>query len=285
MRNRAWIVAGFSMVLGLIAPVAPGQAGSAQTTGTPGAGALETPQGLPPAEQVFEKYIEAIGGEEKVHSIKNRRIVGTFLGEPFEFKANLRIWWESDGRFHQNVSEPAGLRYNIFANKPYTWVQVQDREPRFLGGMQRIELLDTADFYGEANYKNRYTEYKTVGKGKVLDQEVYVVKAVAKSGRPHMLYFNIETGLLVGTRAPTMNKDGKAREMVVRLGDYKPFGGVLYPTRLEQQFVGSKETTRYQYNEIEVNVDDSHDYTPPAVVIEQYKQALANDAAKEAGGG
>ncbi len=273
MRNWTWIIAGCSLVLWLGLPsVSAAQPGA----GSPASAAT---QDLPEAGQIFERYIEAIGGEEKVHSIRNRRIEGTYLGEPFEFKANLRVWWESDGRFHQKVSEPAGLRYNIFVNGEYTWVQVMDRDPQFLGGYQRAELFDTADFYGEANYKNRYAEYKTVGAGTAQGQPVYVIRAVTHTGRPHMLYFSQETGLLLGTRAPTMDKNGKPREMMVRLMDYKPFGGVLYPTRLEQQFAGSQETSRYHYTKIEVNVDDVHDYTVPPVVIEEYQKALANDAA------
>ena len=274
MRNWAWIVTGGALLFGL-GPVSP-------VTAQPGSMVPNDSQDLPAAEQIFEHFIEAIGGEEKIHAIKNRRIEGTYLGDPFEFKATLRVWWESDGRFHQAVSEPAGLRYNIYANGEYTWVQVMDRDPQFLGGMQRIELFDTADFYGEANYKNRYKEYKTVGVGKAQGQPVYVVRAITKSGRPHMLYFSQETGLLLGTRAPTMDKNGKAREMMVRLSEYKPFGGVLYPTRLEQQFAGSKDISRYHYTEMRVNVDDGHDYSVPPIVVEQYKQALANDAAEAA---
>lgn len=259
------------------------------------AGALAQPAGLnptaprsaeneplPEAAEVFERYIEAIGGREAIQKIKNRRIEGTFQGEPFEFRANLQVWWESDGRFHQNVSEPAGLRYNIYANGEYTWVQLHDQEPHFLGGMQRIELLDTADFHGEANYEERYKEITTIAAAKADEQPVYVIRAVTHANRPHTLYFNRDTGLLVGTRVPTMGRDKQIREMTVRLGEYKPYGGVLYPTLLEQQFAGSPEISEYRYSKIEVNVEDDHDYSVPSIVVEQYEQALANDAAKAA---
>ncbi|USN99593.1 MAG: hypothetical protein H6810_02710 [Phycisphaeraceae bacterium] len=234
---------------------------------------------LPPAEEIFERYIEAIGGREKIDQIHNRRIEGTFAGEPFEFRASLKIWWEEDGRYHQFVSEPAGLRFNIMRNGDYTWVQVQDKDPSFLGGMQRVELIDTADFTGEVNYKNRYREYRTVGKAKADEQPVWVVQAITHIGRPHMLYFNRDTGLLVGTRVPTTGKDNKPHEMMVRVGNYQEFGGVLYPTLVQQQFVGTDRTSEYRYTSIEVNVDDGHDYTVPDSIKAAYEEALANSPA------
>lgn len=196
----------------------------------------------------------------------------------FEFRANLKIWWEHDGKYHQRVAEPAGLHYDLYAVDGYTWSVVMDREPEPLGGVQRQELLDTADFYGEANYKNRYKEYQTVREAKAGDTEIYVVRAVTPIGRPHTLFFAKETGLLIGNRVPVTGPNNSLRDMTVRIEGYKEFGGVLYPTVFTQEFGNNVKPNKFTFTEMEVNVDDGHEYTVPDSIRERF------DAAKDAEG-
>ena len=230
---------------------------------------------LPEAAEVFERYIEAIGGREAIEKITNRRITGTYTGDPFEFKANLQVWWEADGRYHQRVSEPAGLRYELFAVGRVTWSVVMDREPDPIGGVQRQELLDTADFTGEVNYKNRYKKIEIVRKAKAGDQEIYIVRATTHAGRPHTLYFATDTGLLIGTRVPVSGTKNSIRDMTVQILDYKDIGGVLYPTRFVQSFTNEKQTkpNEFVFSKIEVNVTDGHEYPIPEKVREKFESS------------
>lgn len=237
---------------------------------------------LPDAASIFERHIEAIGGRDKVFSITNRRITGTYTGTPFEFRANVRIWWESDGRFHQRVSEPAGLRFDFHVNGDYTWATWQDGEPVALGGLQRLELLDTADFYGEANYENRYKSIETVGSARADGRPIYVVQAVTHADRPHRLFFDQETGLLVGTQVPAMTDGGRIREMTLRISDYKDFGGVLYPTRMHQQVAGIDSRNVYHFTAISVNADEPHDYEVPEKIKREWDEARARAAQENA---
>lgn len=243
---------------------------------SPVPGVLRQPsQDLPDAASIFERHIEAIGGRDKVFSITNRRITGTYTGAPFEFRANVRIWWESDGRFHQRVSEPAGLRFDFHVNGDYTWATRQGGEPTVLGGLQRLELLDTADFYGEANYEKRYKSIETVGAARAEGRPIYVVQAVTHADRPHRLFFDQETGLLVGTQVPAMTDGGRIREMTLRISDYKDFGGVLYPTRMHQQVAGLETRNVYHFTAITVNTDDPHDYEVPEQIRQEWDEAKA----------
>jgi hypothetical protein len=227
---------------------------------------------LPEAAEIFERHVEAIGGWDAVDAMQNRRITGTYTGKPFEYAARLQVWWERDGRFHQRVVEPGGLRYELFANGDRAWVKVLDQEPTPLMGVRRIELLDTSDFLGEANYKARYKSIETLARAKAEGKDVWVVKAVTQAGRPHTLYFSVESGLLVGTRVPASSDSGM-RELTVRLLDYEEFGGVLYPTRVVQQFQGDPETNEFRYTKIEINTDDEHDYTVPEAVEQAFVEA------------
>lgn len=236
---------------------------------------------LPAAEDIFEHYVEAIGGWDALNSLKNRRISGTYSGQPFEYTARLQVWWERDGRFHQKVVEPGGLRYELFANNGRTWMKIMDKDPMPVLGSRHSEVLDTADFLGEANYHDRYKSIQTVGKAKADGEDVWVVQAITQSGRPHSLFFSVESGLLRGTRVPVTSDKGM-REMTVRLFDYVDAGGVLFPSRLEQQFKGDAAINKFDYTSIEVNADDEQDYTVPEAVEKVFAEI---EARAEAGGG
>jgi hypothetical protein len=126
--------------------------------------------------EIFDRYIEALGGWDALSAQKNRRIKGTFEGDPFQFKASVTIWWEADERYHLNIREPAGLYYDLFAVEGMTWSVVMNREPTPIGRVQRQEILDTAEFLGEANYKRRYSQIETMGEAKAGETPVYIVR-------------------------------------------------------------------------------------------------------------
>ena len=148
-----------------------------------------------------------------------------------------------------------------------------DREPTPIGRVQRQELLDTADFYGEANYKDRYKEYKTVREAKAGDTEIYVIRAVTPAGRPHTLFFAKESGLLIGNRVPVTGPNESLRDMTVRIDGYKDFGGVLYPTVFTQEFGNGVKPNTFVFTEIEVNVDDDYEYPVPESIREVFEAA------------
>ena len=236
---------------------------------------------LPEAEEIFERYIEAIGGREKIEKIKNRRITGTYQGDPFEFRANVTVWWDAEGGFQQRVAEPAGLKYELFAVDDMTWSVIMDGEPTPMGGVQRQELLDTADFYGEANYKNRYKEIRTAREAQAGETPIYIVNARTHAGRPHTLFFDQETGLLIGNRVPVSGPNNTMRDMTVRIQNYKDIGGVLYPTLFIQDFGGDTKPNRYEFTEIKVNVDDGHEFVVPDSIREVFEASEEEAAAEE----
>ena len=243
---------------------------------------------LPAAAEIFERHIEAIGGQDAIDALQNRRITGTYSGVPFDYTARLQVWWERDGRYHQKVIEPGGLRYQLYANNGRTWMQIMDNEPAPILGSRHVEMMDTSDFLGEANYAERYKSMKTAAKAKADGMDVWVVQAITQLGRPHTLFFSVESGILQGTRVPVTSENG-IREMTVKLYDYVDAGGVLYPSRIVQQFAGDTAKNEFRYTKIEVNAEDEHDYSVPAeieqVFVELEQQAESGEAPAPASDG
>ncbi len=228
----------------------------------------ETAQAMPAAEQIFERYIDAIGGETAVRSIRNRRIEGTFEGAPFDSAARLKVWADAPDKIHIQIRQPLGVRLDIYYTGDYGWETINDGEPRPIYGPRLVELAESAQFYGEAGYKDRYSEYETVGAGEYEGDPVWAVRAVSEAGRARRLFFDQATGLFVAEQSSVarMGESGtlEARFVEVWHGNYTEIGGVLYPTHQEQKIDGDEDRIIFDYKSVRVNVDDEHDYYPPA---------------------
>lgn len=218
----------------------------------------------PAAEDVFRGYVDAIGGEEAVRAIRNRRLTGRYEGPPLKFAARLKVWQDAPDRYHLQIAEPAGFEYDLVFNGEIGWERSSEFPPRRILGAKSFELAETAQFFGEADWEARYPQRKMLGELDFFGTPVWVVAVVSRFNREHVLYFDKQTNLIIATRTIARDEKGAERQLQVSLSDYKPFGRVLYPTQIVQQWSGSEERTALTYQRVEINVDDPHVYDPPA---------------------
>lgn len=234
---------------------------------------------LPKPEEIFSRYVEAIGGKEKMKEITSRRVDGRYVGRPFDFAARLTLWQEYPNKFHLKIHEPAGETIELAFDGKVGWERQPGIGLRLVEGIRLKELRDTADFWGEANWEERYLTMETVG---IIDsfagEPAYAIHVKTLSGREKMLVFSKTTGLYLGTRTLTVSPDtGEPAEFESILKPYKEFGGVKFPTGMIQHFVKGNETTTIDYAKVEINSEEKHDFSPP----EELKKALDAEKAGE----
>ncbi len=220
---------------------------------------------LPKAEDLFELYIKNIGGHDKVFAQENRRITGVFDGAPFKFAARLTTWLEAPDKLRTKIAEPAGRVIEIGYDGEQAWRRIDGGKVVVLDGTQADSLRDAADFYGQANYKDRYVSTQTVGVGELLERTVYIVKAVWPSGTTEHVLFDRESGLYVGVQYRVPVGEGEFRDILTIVDAYKDFEGVKYPTRITQMTSDGEIQAVYDYRDVSVDVDDGFDdYAPPS---------------------
>ncbi len=222
------------------------------------------PATLPSADEIFEKHIEAIGGRDAIFAQTSRRISGIYEGPPFEFPVRLTLWQDAPNRFHLRLAEPAGATMDIGYDGENGWRQLSGSSAVSMTGQDLSELRQTAEFFGESNYKERYTARQTVGTALLAGRSVYVVGVVTPDKREMYVMFDMETGLFTGTRTKFVDPAGATREMISIVSEYEDAGGVLYPRRIEQLIGGLEERITYVYRKVEVDIEpDGHVYAMP----------------------
>jgi photosynthetic reaction center cytochrome c subunit len=155
--------------------------------------------GAPSADQVFDKYLQAVGGAQKAAAITSIVFKGTYQGYA-EPKASADIYVKAPNQRTMIVHTDAGDRTTAYdgrngwmaapaMDKPFPLMTYTD------GDLDALRLDAVLSF--PAGIKQAMTK-PLVGASSIDDKDVVVVQGTANGGRsPIKLYFDKQSGLLV----------------------------------------------------------------------------------------
>jgi len=191
------------------------------------------PQGLPSADQILSKYVQALGGEQAIRKITSRIITGTqFIptgpGGTMPVPAVI-----------ERSQKAPNLVVNFYRTPTYTisdgfdgskaWSQDLRGRVTEPGATDQMRAKRVADFYLPLNLKQTYTQMQVRGVENVNGHDAYVVIARPQGDRVERLYFDVQTGLLVRKWSSLATPVGEA-PFQVDYDDYRDTGsGVKFP--------------------------------------------------------
>jgi photosynthetic reaction center cytochrome c subunit len=158
----------------------------------------QTP-GVPSADQVFDKYLQAVGGAQKAAAVTSIVFKGTYEGYA-EPKAPVDIYVKAPNQRTMIVHTDAGDRTTTY-NGNNGWMAAPAMDKPFplityTGGDLDGARLD-AVLSLPAGIKQAITR-PVVGSTTIDDKDVMLVQGVASGGRSSIkLYFDKQSGLLV----------------------------------------------------------------------------------------
>jgi len=191
------------------------------------------PQGLPPADQILSKYVQALGGEQAIRKITSRVITGTqFIptgpGGTVPVPAMI-----------ERSQKAPNLVVNVYRTPTYTiadgfdgskaWSQDLRGRVSEPGATDQMRAKRDADLYLPLDLKQTYTQMQVRGVENVNGHDAYVVIARPQGDRVERLYFDVQTGLLVRKWSSLATPVGEA-PFQVEYEDYRDTGsGVKFP--------------------------------------------------------
>jgi hypothetical protein len=155
--------------------------------------------GAPSADQVFDKYLQAVGGAQKAAAITSIVFKGTYQGYA-EAKAPVDIYVKAPNQRTMIVHTDGGDRTTTCdgsngwmaapaADKPFPVIRYTN------GDLDALRLDAVLSF--PAGIKQALTK-PLVGSSSIDDKDVVVVQGTANGGRSSIkLYFDKQSGLLV----------------------------------------------------------------------------------------
>jgi hypothetical protein len=226
--------------------------------------------GLPTADQLFDKYLRALGGRPAVDEIKTRLTKVTLLrpklvnsGTPRAAILNRGETWtmetfqKAPDKYLAVITTPQGVIYQGF-NGSVGWTRTPGGTREMNSG-EVARIKRQADLSKDLKLKDQYSRMSVTGAEKIGDREAYVVEAMSLDQKIEKLFFDTESGLLLRRTVFTETKLGLDPEQT-DYEDYRAVDGIRLPfvvrtSYLDDNHLGTTRTlTEVKHN---MPIDDA----------------------------
>ncbi len=216
--------------------------------------------GAPDAEQVLDKYIQSIGGAEKLAGLTSIAAKGTFQTYGVPKKYPLEMFAKAPDQRTVIVHELAGGDTIDTYDGREAWTVAPavltplPIEERTGGEVENAKLTAALTFPGQIK---RLLQQWRVGPPAVIeDRDVTLVQGTMNGRFPVNLYFDDESALLTRTVAYADSPVGLA-PMQVDYGDYRDIAGIKLPFKTVVTWLDGRTTVQLTGVQLNVGVDAS----------------------------
>jgi len=244
------------LLLPVFAVAALAQGGQQKPADSKPAGAMPT------ADQIIDKYVQAIGGKAAIEKLTSRVVKGSFEIAAFGASGTAEIYAKAPNK-NLGVFTIAG--FGVFQegfDGKVAWAQNPQEGLREKSGAELATAKLESEFFKDIKLKQLYPKIAVKGKDKVGDKEVYVVEATPVESSVETWYFDTQTGLVLRQDAERESPQGKANTQVF-LDNYKEVDGIKVPFTIRQ--VSPMFTIDIKIEEVKHNVPiDDAKFNKPA---------------------
>lgn len=208
---------------------------------------------LPTAEQLLDKYVQAVGGAAAIDKVTSRVMKGTIdVGGK---SLPIDIYCKDPEKRISFTHMPEGENITAF-NGREGWLGVPGRPLREMHGSDLDGAALDADLHLATHLKQMFTGTNVVGTEKIGEHETYELVGQRDGRPPIQLYFDEHSGLLVrlvrfGETAlgwlPTQ----------IEYADYRDAGGVKIPYQWTLARTNGRFTIQIAEVKENVPVDDA----------------------------
>jgi hypothetical protein len=222
--------------------------------------------GAPGAEQVLDKYIQAIGGTQKLAGLTSLAAKGTFQTYGIPKKYALELFAKAPAQRTVIVHDLAGGDSIDTYDGSEAWTVAPailtplPLQERTGGEVDGAKLAAALNFPGQI--KQLLRQWRVGPPAVVDDRDLTLAQGTMNGQFPVNLYFDDESGLLSRTVTFADSPVGLA-PMQVDYGDYRDVAGVKVPFKLLVTWLDGRSTI--QLTEVQPNVAiDASQFARPA---------------------
>jgi hypothetical protein len=219
----------FARTLGLAALALAATAGAAAA------------QQFPPAAQVVQKYLQAIGGPAAAARFSSRHVTAEMSMPSQGMTMTLETWTARPNRMLAKVGM-GGMTMASGYDGTTAWATSPMSGPKILEGPELKSALDNANFDNNVDFAKVFPTMETIGERTVDGHACWNVRMVSANGMEVQNCFDKESGLLVGSIAKQFSAMGEMTADIV-MSEYRDFDGLKMPTRMTTSMMGQQLVT------------------------------------------
>jgi len=207
----------------------------------------------PAADQVLDRYIQAIGGPERLAKITSFAAQGTYQGYLDE-KYPIDVFAKGGNQLSTVIHTAAGDSATTYDGKA-AWIAgpVTERPVAMLDltdGDLIGARLDAAVWF-PAEIKTALTQWRGAASASIDGRDMRMIQGTGDGRYPVNLYFDSKSGLLARVVRYTESPVG-LNPTQIDYADYREVAGVRMPYRVTVTWLDGKSTT--EFSEIRPNV-------------------------------
>jgi photosynthetic reaction center cytochrome c subunit len=186
--------------------------------------------GGPPAEQIFDKYLQTLGGRQKLGSLTSFTAKGTYAGyDTDQVKAPTEIYAKAPNQRAMIIHAPFGDSVRAYDGQA-GWVASADKPLPLMsltgGNLEGAKVEALVAF--PTRLQQAFSQWR-VGSTEIDDKTVQVLQGINPRQAPVNLYFD-ESGLLVRLVRFVDTAIGRVPTQI-DYSDYREVAGVKMPFR------------------------------------------------------
>lgn len=219
----------------------------------------ETP---PTAEQVLEKYIDALGGKAAIDKLQSRVMKGSWI-TPDGITLGYEVYQSGPDKLYSVLNTPKQGTFEKGFDGSVGW-EKSAGGIRTLADSELFYLRRYPNLFKDIKLKEQFTRLTFGGRDKIGEKEVYVLRGTTADNKRERLYFDIQTGLLLRRSGSVTNTIGVIPEQV-DFDDYRDVGGMKLPFTIRVSSIDSFFSSTRTFTEIKLNVPvDQTKFNKPA---------------------
>jgi hypothetical protein len=200
-------------------------------------------------DQILNRYIEALGGQEAIANLNTRVCTGTETTdltsrqEPIYEMHWLEAYSKAPGHYYYVLWTDSGGEWHGYdGNTAWFKDKCGVREEEYTRNLKLTFFLNPQ---GPLQITEYFPDLKLKGRQELNGRQVDVLTPMNKKDAHYSLYFDVETGLLVRIG------------FYMDIQDYREVDGVLLPHKIANSRKGGSTTYEFKQIKHNVEIDDS----------------------------
>jgi photosynthetic reaction center cytochrome c subunit len=214
----------------------------------------------PPAEQIIQKYVEAVGGAEVLQKLNTRQEKGTInvsgRNLPIEIVSKI------GGKQLTIIHLPNGDSLTAYDGAS-GWTSAPNRPVREISSVEVTSAQAEVELQLPLRMNRLFDEVKTAATEKIGDRETYVVAGMNSGELAAKFYFDKDSGYLLRILRYTKSPLGR-NPTQIDYADYRSQDGIRIPFRMTIARPNSRLAVQIEDAKCNVPVDDAKFARPPA---------------------
>lgn len=194
-------------------------------------------QDLLVVKDLINKYIEVIGGEDKIKFVMLMCVFGFMENFVMGMIMEMEMVQKVLNQFYMKMMILNIGEIIIGFNGEIGWVFNLMIGVMFFEGDQFKDVQKQVDFYLDFKYDEFYLMQEIVEVLIFVDEEVYKVCFVDIDGKESFQYFFVKSGLMIGFEVEQMSEMGMMM-VVFEICEYKDFDGFKVFIKMVQKMMG-----------------------------------------------